>query len=73
MNSRTTRSFREAFQALPPDVKARARAVYGVRIRICQGCASSEWGMKFQFGLVAIIVRSVFCKETSCLGKHHAE
>lgn len=28
MNSYTTRSFREAFQALPPDVKERARAAY---------------------------------------------
>jgi hypothetical protein len=28
MNSRTTRSFREAFKALPPDVKQRAREAY---------------------------------------------
>ena len=28
MNSRTTRSFLEAFQALPPDVKVRAREAY---------------------------------------------
>jgi len=28
MNSHTTRSFREAFRALPPDVKRRARTVY---------------------------------------------
>lgn len=28
MNSRTTRSFRAAFRALPPDVRARARQAY---------------------------------------------
>lgn len=28
MNSRTTRSFREAFRALPPDVRQRARRAY---------------------------------------------
>ncbi len=28
MNSRTTRSFREAFRALPPDIKDRAREAY---------------------------------------------
>ena len=28
MNSRTTRSFRKAFKALPPDVKVRAREAY---------------------------------------------
>lgn len=28
MKSRTTRSFREAFKALPPDVKLRAREAY---------------------------------------------
>lgn len=28
MNSRTTRSFREAFRALPPDVRERARQAY---------------------------------------------
>ena len=28
MNSRTTRTFRNAFKALPPDVRARAREAY---------------------------------------------
>ncbi|MEZ4658104.1 MAG: hypothetical protein R2911_11065 [Caldilineaceae bacterium] len=28
MNSRTTRSFREAFKTLPPDVRERARQAY---------------------------------------------
>lgn len=28
MNSRTTRTFRDAFKALPPDVRARARKAY---------------------------------------------
>ncbi|MCB9150415.1 MAG: hypothetical protein H6641_16800 [Caldilineaceae bacterium] len=28
MNSRTTRSFRETFRALPPDVRERARQAY---------------------------------------------
>lgn len=28
MNSRTTQSFREAFRALPPDVRVRARQAY---------------------------------------------
>jgi len=28
MNSRTTRSFREAFEALPPDAKERAKETY---------------------------------------------
>lgn len=28
MNSRTTRSFREAFRALPPEVRQRARRAY---------------------------------------------
>lgn len=28
MNSRTTRTFRDAFRDLPPDVKARARIAY---------------------------------------------
>jgi hypothetical protein len=28
MNSRTTRSFREAFTALPPDVRERAKQAY---------------------------------------------
>jgi hypothetical protein len=28
MNSHTTRSFRKAFRALPPDVRRRARAAY---------------------------------------------
>ena len=28
MNSRTTRSFREAFRVLPPDVRERARQAY---------------------------------------------
>lgn len=59
MKSHTTRSFREAFRTLPPDVQAQARRAYRQwRARlIYQGYASSGLVRTFPFVSDVAIVR----------------
>ena len=70
MNSRTTRRFRAAFRALPPNVSARARAamVYGVIIPSDRGYGSSALVIKFRYASVVNSVRLAFCRVIQFLG-----
>lgn len=58
MNSRVTRSFREAFKVLPAVSKSgqEKHIDYGVRIHSYQVSALNALAMKFPFALAVIIV-----------------
>lgn len=70
MNSHTTQSFREAFKALPLDVRKRAKQTYRLWRNNPQlpGFGLSRWVIKFRFALVANIVRLAFCRVTRFIG-----